>query len=351
VLARGGRDKFEITVFGDEPYGNYNRILLSGVLAGTHDPKDIFINPLAWYDENNLKLHANARVSEIDRAAKVVRAANGIVEAYDKLVIATGSSAFVPPVDGLHSTDDLKSEIQNPKFKDGVFVFRTLDDCNGISSYAANAKRAVVLGGGLLGLEAARGLLNLGVETHVVHLMQHLMEVQLDQSAGGVLQQAMEQMGVTVHLEKATTAILGNGHVTGLKFKDGSELDCEMVVISAGIRPNAQLAKDAGLKVERGIVVDDTLACFGEPDIFAVGECAQHRDVVYGLVAPLWEQTAALAERLTGRNRNATYQGSKISTKLKVMGVELAVMGDKEPAGNADEVVSYVEAKRGVYKK
>ncbi|MGH9802417.1 MAG: (2Fe-2S)-binding protein, partial [Blastocatellia bacterium] len=153
------------------------------------------------------------------------------------------------------------------------------------------------------------------------------------------------------HLEKATTAILGNGHVTGLKFKDGSELDCEMVVISAGIRPNAQLARDAGLKVERGIVVDDTLACDGEQDIFAVGECAQHRGVVYGLVAPLWEQTAALAERLTGRNRNATYEGSKISTKLKVMGVELAVMGDKEASTDDDEVVSYVEAKRGIYKK
>ena len=350
VLARGGRDQFEITVFGDEPYGNYNRILLSGVLAGTHDAKDIFINPLAWYTENNIKLHAGARVSQIDRATKVVLSENGVVEPYDKLVIATGSSAFVPSIEGLASTDNRQSAIGNPQFKDGVFVFRTLDDCNNISNYAAKAKRAAVIGGGLLGLEAARGLLNLGVETHVVHLMPHLMEVQLDQPAGGVLQNAMEQMGVTVHLERATTAILGNGHVTGLKFKDGSELDCDLVVISAGIRPNAQLAKDAGLKVERGIVVDDTLACAGEPDIFAVGECAQHRGAVYGLVAPLWEMTAVLADRLTGRNRNAAYEGSKISTKLKVMGVELAVMGDKEPAGD-DEVVSYVEAKRGVYKK
>jgi nitrite reductase (NADH) large subunit len=154
-----------------------------------------------------------------------------------------------------------------------------------------------------------------------------------------------------VHLEKSTTAVLGNGHVTGLQFKDGATLDCELVVISAGIRPNVQLARDAGLVVERGIVVDDTLTCTGDPDVFAVGECAQHRGMVYGLVAPLWEQTAVLADRLSGRSRTATYAGSKVSTKLKVMGVDLAVMGEKQPREEDDEVVSYVESKRGIYKK
>jgi nitrite reductase (NADH) large subunit len=337
VLARGGGDRFEITVFGDEPYGNYNRILLSGVLSGAHDPKDIFLNPLDWYAENKIKLRAGVRVARIDRANKKVIGANGVVEAYDKLVIATGSSPFVPPMEGLD--------------KDGVFVFRTLDDCDAIAKYGEQARRAAVIGGGLLGLEAARGLLNRGLEVQVVHLMSHLMEVQLDAQAGRMLKQSMERMGVIVHLEKCTTAILGNGRVTGLRFKDGATLDCEMVVISAGIRPNVQLARECGLAVERGIVVGDDLNCPDDADVFAVGECAQHRGVVYGLVSPLWEQTAALADRLTGRRPDAAYCGSKVSTKLKVMGLDLAVMGDKEAQRDDDEVVLYVEPARGIYKK
>jgi nitrite reductase (NADH) large subunit len=349
VLARGGAGKFEIVVFGDEPYGNYNRILLSGVLSGTHDPQDIFINSLAWYAENNIRLHAGVRVTAIDRAAKVVRGAGGVTESYDRLVIATGSSPFVPPVEGL------KKETGDG-FKDGVFVFRTLDDCDAITKYSTGGKRAAVIGGGLLGLEAARGLVNLGAEVHVVHLMPHLMDVQLDTQAGATLRRTMQQMGVTVHTEKSTTAILGNGHVTGLRFKDGSRLDCEMVVISAGIRPNTQLAKDAGLKVERGIVVGDGLRCAdaggdAADGIYAVGECAEHAGKVYGLVAPLWEQTAVLADKLTGRRPDAAYRGSKVSTKLKVMGVELAVMGEKEARDDKDEVVVYAEPWRGIYKK
>ena len=247
VLARRGGDLFEIVMFGDEPYGNYNRILLSGVLSGTHDPQDIFINPLSWYEENNVKLHAGVRVTGIDRTGKKVYGAGGVTEEYDKLVIATGSTPFVPPVEGISSAEG--------GFREGVFVFRTLDDCDGIIKYATGVRKAAVIGGGLLGLEAARGLLNLGLEVHVVHLMSHLMEVQLDPPAGAVLKRTLEQMGVHVHLEKATTAVLGNGHVTGLAFKDGSTLDCDMVVVSAGIRPNASLAKQSGLKVVRGIVV------------------------------------------------------------------------------------------------
>ncbi len=342
MLARGGAEKFEVVMFGDEPYGNYNRILLSGVLSGTHDPQDIFINSLAWYEENNIKLHAGIRVSQIDRANKTVHSANGVSESYDKLVIATGSSAFVPPM------EDLKND---EGFKEGVFVFRTLDDCDAITKYAEGGKRAVVIGGGLLGLEAARGLLNLGAEVHVVHLGGHLMDVQLDAQAGASLRRSMEAMNVTVHLNKATTGVLGNGHVTGLQFKDGSTLDCDMVVISAGIRPNVQLAKDAGLTVERGIVVNNYLVSVDDPDIFSVGECAQHNGMVYGLVAPLWEQTAVLADRLTGRKAEAAYKGSKISTKLKVMGLELAVMGAKEARDEHDEVVVYAEPSRGIYKK
>jgi nitrite reductase (NADH) large subunit len=347
VLARGGRDLFDIVMFGDEPYGNYNRILLSGVLSGSHDPKDIFINPLAWYEANGVKLHAGARVAAIDRMAKRVIGANGAIESYDQLVIATGSAPFIPPLEGLCSAGD---EAQSA-FKRGIFVFRTLDDCEAIMNYATGGKRAAVIGGGLLGLEAARGLLNLGAEVHVVHLMPHLMEIQLDAPAGAALKRSMEAIGVKVHLNKTTTAILGAGRVTGLRFNDGATLDCEMVVISAGIRPNARLARDAGLAVERGVVVNDFMACVNDPDVFAVGECAQHNGTVYGLVAPLWEQTATLADRLTGRKPDAAYKGSKVSTKLKVMGVDLTVIGDREARDENDEVVTYAEPSRGVYKK
>ncbi len=342
VLARHGSDLFEIVVFGDEPYGNYNRILLSNVLAGTHDPQDIFVNPLPWYEENGVKLHVGIRAGTIDRKAKVVSADN-VTEPYDKLVIATGSSPFVPPLEDLYE--------ESGRWKAGVFLFRTLDDCEEMIKHAASARKAAVIGGGLLGLEAARGLLNRGLEVHVVHLMPYFMDIQLDPPAGAVLEKILERMGVHPHLEKMTTTILGNGYVTGLAFKDGSTFDCDMVVISAGIRPNVALAKQAGITVERGIVVNDDLSCRNDPDIYAIGECAQHRGHVYGLVAPLWEQAQSLAERLTNHNPQVIYQGSQVSTKLKVMGVELAVMGEKEPSHESDEVVTYAEPSRGVYKK
>jgi len=342
VLARGGRDRFDIVMFGDEPYGNYNRILLSNVLAGAHDAKDIFLNPLAWYEQNGITLHTNARVHGIDRRAKVVHAADdAILEGYDHLVIATGSNAFVPPLE--------RAYVDEGKFREGVFVFRTLDDTNAILDYASKVKSAAVLGGGLLGLEAARGLLRLGLEVHVVHLMKHLMEVQLDRMAGLILRRSMEQMGLRVHLEKVTAGVIGEPNVQGLLFADGSTLDCEMLVVSAGIRPNAQLAIDAGLEVERGIVVGDDMRT-SDDAIFAVGECAQHRGKTYGLVAPLWDQVRVLAERLTMTKPDATYTGSQVSTKLKVMGVDLAVMGARDADGDDEEVV-YSEPSRGVYKK
>ncbi len=207
-----------------------------------------------------------------------------------------------------------------------------------------------MIGGGLLGLEAARGLLQLDVEVHVVHLMRHLMEVQLDDTSGAMLLSAMDRLGVQTHLSRRTSAVLGNGHVTGLMFDDGTRLECDMVVLSAGIRANVSLAREAGLTVERGIVVGDDLRSASDTAIFAIGECAQHRGQVYGLVAPLWEQAVVLADRLSGHNTQAAYAGSRVSTKLKVMGVDLTTMGDKE-AGPGDEVVQYSEPSRGVYKK
>jgi NAD(P)H-dependent nitrite reductase large subunit len=336
LLARDGAAGHRITVFGDEPCGNYNRILLSSVLARSHDPKSIFINPLPWYAANGVTLHAGLRVESIDLRAKQAVGADGTVERYDTLVLATGSKPLIPP--GL-------------AFKRGVFVFRTLDDCDRILAFVNRVRRAAVIGGGLLGLEAARGLVNAGLDVHVVHLMPHLMETQLDGLGARVLQQQLEQLGVRVHLEKSTTAVLGDEAVTGLAFKDGSTLECEMVVIAAGIRPNVDVAVAAGLRVHRGIVVGDDLTCEGVSDVCAIGECAEHRGRVYGLVAPVWEQAHVLADRLSGRNPRAVYAGSKPSTKLKVAGVDLAVMGDKDPIDEDDEVVTYAEPSRGVYKK
>ena len=343
LVTRGATDLFDIVVFDEEPYGNYNRILLSSVLAGGHKPNDIFMKPPEWYAANGIRLHSGARVLQIDRRLRQVFGAGHVVEPYDKLVLATGSSPFVPEFQGLSRDDGC--------YKEGVFVFRSLDDCRRIVEYAEGARTAAVIGGGLLGLEAARGLMQRGLEVHVVHLMSHLMETQLDETAGAILKQTLEGMGVQVHLEKATTGIRGSDRANGLDFGDGSWLDCDMVVVAAGIRANVALARQAGLSVERGIVVHNDLTCRNDPDVYAIGECAQHRGVTYGLVAPAWEQAQVLADVLTGLNSPANYRGSRVSTKLKVMGIDLAAMGQKEAGGEDDEVVTYVEPSRGVYKK
>lgn len=343
ILARGGGDQFNITIFGDEPYGNYNRILLSNVLNGSHDVSDIFLNPLSWYQENNITLHAGVRAKGVLRNAKFVIGDDGRSEPYDKLLIATGSRPFIPRIEGL--------KLKDGKDKPGVFVFRTIDDCRKIADYAGASGRAAVIGGGLLGLEAARGLQNFGVEVHVIHLQGHLMGQQLDASAGAILQTQMEQMGIHVHLRKNTREIRGADKVTGLSFQDETSLDCDMVVISTGIKPNAEIGSRCGLTVERAILVDNQMRSVDDPNIYVVGECAQHRGQVYGLVAPLWEQAKVLADHITGVNTEAAYHGSKIATKLKVMGVELASMGVTEPEDENDEIVQFTEPKRGTYKK
>ncbi len=230
LIARTGKGEREIVILGDEPYGNYNRILLSGVLAGSYDPRDIFLNPLKWYEESGVTLRAGVRARGIDRKARVVHAGNGVMERYDDLVIATGSVPFVPPLERLRLDDGA--------FREGAFVFRTLDDTEAMTRYARGAKKAAVIGGGLLGLEAARGLLGLGLEVHVVHLMKHLMEVQLDPAAGRMLQKLVEGMGLRVHLGRASCGVIGEDCVKGLLFADGLTLDCDMLVIAAGIRPN-----------------------------------------------------------------------------------------------------------------
>ncbi len=342
ILARGG-EQFTITMFGAEPYGNYNRIMLSEVLSGNQSPEQIFLNPLDWYAEHNITLHAGTPIANIDRAAREVITQHGLRVPYDILIIATGSHAFVPLMDDLRDSAG--------RLKEGVFVFRTLDDCQKIASYAQRSTCAAVIGGGLLGLEAARGLLTHGCEVHIIQRASSLMNQQLDTRSGALLKAAMEALGVHVHCDTQTSSILGNRNVTGLKFEDGSELACDMLVIAAGIKPNADLALRCGLTVERGIVVTDQMRSVDDSCIYAVGECAQHRGMVYGLVAPIWEQVRVLADNLTRQNGDAAYHGSKLATKLKVMGVDLASMGRVEPQDEHDEVVLYSEPKRGIYKK
>jgi nitrite reductase (NADH) large subunit len=344
ILARGGNDAFNITMFGDEPYGNYNRILLSNVLNGSQQEEEIFLNPIEWYHDNNITLHVGVYAESILRKSRCVLGADGSIEPYDKLIIATGSRSHVPSIEGVRLPDDSD--------KPGVFVFRTLDDCREIAEYAKNTRgRAAIIGGGLLGLEAARGLQSYGVQVDVIHRSGHLMNQQLDPQAGVILKSTMEQMSIGVLLGKQTTAVLGDERVTGLRFADGSVLPCDMVVMAAGIKPNAEIAQRCGLQVQRAIVVDNQLRSVTDPDVYVVGECAQHRGNVYGLVAPLWEQAKVLADHITGRNPNAAYHGSKVATKLKVMGVEMAAMGITEPVEERDEIVQFTEPKKGTYKK
>ena len=355
-ILKRARGQFDIVMFGAEPYGNYNRILLSNVLNGSQQAADIFMNPLAWYSENGIKLHAGVKATRIDRERKVVIGAPlrkeapayavdaaampeaaVIEETYDHVIIATGSRPFVPPMEGFGGA--------------GTFLFRTIDDCDQIAEYAKTCKKAAVIGGGLLGLEAARGLMTHGVEVTVLEAAPQLMIAQLDAEAGLMLRGTIEGMGIAVMCEKITTKIVRvDGRIARLDFKDGSTLATDMVVVSAGIRPIAEIAGASGLSVNKGIVCDDQMRT-SDRHIFAVGECVEHRGRIYGLVDPIWEQANVLADVLTGLNPKAEYLGSKLGTKLKVMGVELASMGETKPSLPDDEVVIYREPSRGVYKK
>ncbi|OBF63517.1 nitrite reductase large subunit [Mycobacterium sp. 852002-51971_SCH5477799-a] len=343
ILARGGGERFALTVFGDEPYGNYNRILLSNVLAGSDDAREIYLNPLDWYADNNIELRAGVRVVRIDPFAHLVHADDGTTVHYDKLIVATGSRSFFPPVEGIWQDDKTLAR--------GVFGFRTLDDCDAMIEFAKDRSKAVVIGGGLLGLEAARGLQNRGLQTTVIQGGPTLMNTQLDDQASAILRRSVEALGIEVCTGKQTTRMLTqDGLPSAIEFSDGSSVTCDMVVMAAGIRPNVGLAQRAGLTVERAIVVDDQMRSVDDDDIYVVGECAQHRGQVYGLVAPLWEQTTVLADHLTGINPRAAYHGSRTATKLKVAGVDVAAMGVKAPERDDDEFVQFSEPKRGVYK-
>ncbi|HKY02978.1 MAG TPA: nitrite reductase large subunit NirB [Burkholderiales bacterium] len=328
-------DLYDITVFGAEPHPNYNRILLSPVLAGEMTIKDIMLNDLDWYSDNNIKLHLNKKVVKIDRRARKVFAEDGTEEEYDRLLLATGSNPFMLPIPG----KDLQ----------GVLSYRDIQDTDAMIEASKHYKHAVVIGGGLLGLEAANGLKLRGMNVTVVHLMDWLMERQLDKTAADMLQKSLEQKGLHFLLKTQTSEILGNGgRVKGVKFKDGSEITADLVVMAIGIRPNTALAESAGLYCNRGIVVNDTMQSY-DPRIYAVGECVAHRGISYGLVAPLFEMGKVCANHLAmfGIGR---YTGSVTSTKLKVTGIDLFSAGDFAPAEDREEIVLH-DAVGGVYKR
>ena len=327
-------DLYDVTVFGSEPHGNYNRILLSPVLAAEKTIADIMLNPRDWYEERGITLHAGDTVTRIDRARRRVVTTSGLESPYDRLILATGSMPIVLPLPG--------------KDLPGVLSYRDIADVDRMVDAAESYRHAVVIGGGLLGLEAAYGLQKRGMDVTVVHLLPSLMDRQLDPAAASLLRASLEQRGLKFHMPAQTSALVGDGRVQAVRFADGTELPADLVVMAVGIRPNVALAKSSGIACERGVLVNDTMQTF-DPRIYAVGECVQHRGACYGLVAPLFEQAKVVANHLAefGIGR---YAGSQTSTKLKVTGIDLFSAGDFTGGADTEELL-FQDAARGVYKK
>jgi nitrite reductase (NADH) large subunit len=329
-------DLYDITVFGAEPHPNYNRILLSPVLAGEQTIQDIILNSRQWYADNNITLHTGKKITQIDRVKRQVVAQDGTTKDYDRLLLATGSNPFILPLPG--------------KDLPGVISYRDIADTEAMIEAARQYKHAVVIGGGLLGLEAANGLKLRGMNVTVVHVMPWLMERQLDDVAGKLLQQSLEERGIKFMMQANTEALVSgeSGRVAAVKFKDSTQIPAELVVMAVGIRPNTALAESAGLHVNRGVVVNDTMQTF-DPKIYAVGECVSHRGVAYGLVAPLFEQAKVAANHLAQMGIGR-YSGSVTSTKLKVTGIDLFSAGNFM-GGEGMEEITLTDPLGGVYKK
>lgn len=326
-------NRYRVTIFGAEPRVNYNRIMLSPVLAGEKSFDDIVINDASWYADNGIALIAGDPVAAIDRAAKTVTTRGGVSESYDKLLIATGSDPFIIPVPG--------------KDLPGVIAFRDMDDVDTMLAAADAGGDAVVIGGGLLGLEAAHGLSLRGMKVTVIHLMPTLMERQLDEAAGWLLKNALEARGQTILTGADTAEIVGEAKVEGVRLKDGTLIPASLVVMAVGIRPSVALARDAGLAVGRGIQVDDHMVT-SDPAVLAVGECVEHDGQVYGLVAPLWDMCRSLADGLV--EAPSGYRGSVTSTKLKVSGIDVFSAGDFSGGDGCEDIVLR-DASRGIYKR
>jgi nitrite reductase (NADH) large subunit len=334
VLARD-RDRFDIEVIGAEPHPNYNRILLSSVLAGDKDIADIILHPREWYADNGIRLSTGEPVVKVDAGARTVTTAAGRTVAYDKLVLATGSRPFVPPVSGL--------------WLPGVCAFRTIADLDLMRDAARTGGHAVVVGGGLLGLEAAVGLMKRGMSVTVLHLVPTLMERQLDEAAGLLLQRDLERTGLTILTRAHTEAIVGDNRVRAVVLADGREIAADLVVFAVGVKPNIDLARNAGLDVNRGIAVDDFMRT-SDLDIFAVGECVEHRGLTFGLVGPLWEQARTCAEVLCG-GRPPPYVAAAPHTSLKVTGVDVFSAGVLKARDDDDEEITLRDAVSRQYKK
>ena len=325
---------YDIEIFGAEPHGNYNRILLSPVLAGEKEVDEIMLHPLGWYQEQGVTLHAGDPAVGIDRGRRRVTSQSGLEVTYDRLLLATGSTPVRLPIPGRELP--------------GVITFRDLEDVEAMLAAAREHTHALVIGGGLLGLEAAHGLRRRGMDVTVVHKHGHLMERQLDATAADLLKASLEKLGLKFKLSATTTALLGETRVTGARFADGSELPADLVVMAAGVKPNITLAELASLRCERGVLVDDTLLTY-DPSIYAVGECVQHRNSTFGLVAPLWEQARVCAAHLAELGV-ARFGGALPATQLKVTGIHLFSAGDFRDTPRSESLILR-DPKRGVYKR
>lgn len=333
---RSRNSSYSLIVYGEEPRPAYDRVHLSNYFSGK-TAEDLLMAPLSWYGENSIQLYTGELVISIDRVNKTITTHTGKTDHYDYLVLATGSSAFVPVLEGAG--------------RDGVFVYRTLEDLTQIRDYGQKVKTAAVMGGGLLGLEAAKALLDLGLETHVVEFASRLMPRQLDDAGAAVLSRKLTALGIVIHTNKSTSKVEGNGKLSGLQFSDGTFLSVEMLVISAGIRPRDELAKACGLETHPrgGILVDDLLRT-SDQNIFAIGEAAVHNNMIYGLVAPGYEMADIVVRQLTG-DHSKQFQGFDMSTKLKLIGVDVGSFGDAFGETKGSVPIVLQDNRNGVYKR
>jgi nitrite reductase (NADH) large subunit len=340
LLERGAAFQYEITVFGEEQGGAYNRIMLGKVLAGAA-PDRIVTKPLEWYDRHNVRLIERTRVTRLDTLRKQVETEDGQARAYDVAVLATGSQPVVPALEGMND--------ENGELKPGIFVYRTIGDCLRMRERVRSGDSAIVVGGGLLGLEAAKVLSDRGLHVTIVQLKKTLMNAQLDEIGGEMLERQIERSGIFVRTGRTVEAVYAEEAVKGVYLDDGTTRPADIVVLACGVRPRIDLAKASGLPVNRGIIVNDALAT-EVPSVYAFGECAEHAGKTYGIVAPVWEQATVLADVLTGRSASR-YRGSKLYTRLKVAGVEVATMGISQPEREEDDVLQIIQDRKDTYRK
>ncbi|WP_324647086.1 nitrite reductase small subunit NirD [Acinetobacter sp. MD2] len=328
-------DRYDITVIGEEPWGNYNRILLSPVLSGEKTIEQIMLHPPEWYREKNIRFIGGDLAVKIDRRHKQVHTQSGVVVDYDRLILATGSRPFIPPIKG--------------KDLHGVLSFRDIYDVNQMIQFSQNKKNAVVIGGGLLGLEAAYGLKQRGMAVTVLHLPDRIMERQLDAYASEMLRKSIQKKGIHIKTEAVTEEILGqDGKVVGVRLADGTQLEADLVVFAVGIRANMTLAQNAGLRCDRGVLVNATMQTF-DPSIYAVGECIEYQGATFGLVEPLWGQAFICATHLAERG-SLSFKALPTATQLKVSGVDVFSAGNIAPQTHYDDIIVHDE-KRQVYKR